>query len=38
MSELGDFLFDADALIGVDEKPLTERPDFSSWYTNAFFD
>ena len=38
MSELGDFLFDADALIGVDEKPLTERPDFSSWYINAFFD
>lgn len=38
MTELGDFLFAADALVGADGAPLAAKPDFSAWYTNRFLD
>lgn len=36
MLELGDFLYDAGALVGSDGAPLSEKPDFSTWYSNQF--
>lgn len=38
MVGLGDFLLNAGALVGPDGQPLSERPDFSSWYTNSYLD
>ncbi|ODT66974.1 MAG: hypothetical protein ABS75_25685 [Pelagibacterium sp. SCN 63-23] len=38
MSELGDFLFAAGALIGAEGEVLTEKPDISGWYTNQYVD
>ena len=38
MTELGDFLFAAGALVGADGAPLAEKPDFGAWYTNRFLD
>ena len=38
MIGLGEFLFDYGALSGPDGAPLPERPDFASWYTNAYLD
>ena len=32
----GDFLFDNKLLAGKDGKQLTQRPDWSTFYTNAF--
>lgn len=38
MNELGDFLFNAGALLDSDGATLAERPDFSTWYTNIYLD
>ena len=38
MVELGDFLFEAGALVGEDGAVLVEKPDFSAYYTNAYLD
>lgn len=38
MADLGDFLLRAGALVGADGTPLSERPDFAAWYTNAYLD
>jgi ABC-type nitrate/sulfonate/bicarbonate transport system substrate-binding protein len=38
MTELGDFLFAAGALVGPDGAPLADRPDFAGWYTNRYLD
>ena len=33
---IGAFLFDAGILRDADGSPLSERPDFSAWFTNEF--
>ena len=38
MIALGNFLFDAGALVGPEGEQLAERPNFSSWYTNSYLD
>lgn len=38
MIELGDFLFEAGALVDGEGVPLTEKPDFSGYYTNRYLD
>lgn len=38
MIELGDFLFEAGALVDADGVPLAEKPDFSTYYTNRYLD
>ena len=38
MIDLGDFLFDAGALLDSDGASLSERPDFFTWYTNIYLD
>lgn len=38
MIALGDFLFDAEALLGPDGTPLAERPDVTTWFTNRYLD
>lgn len=38
MTQLGDFLFEAGALVDGDGIPLAEKPDFSAWYSNRYLD
>ncbi len=38
MSQLGNFLFAAGALVDESGAPLSEKPDFSNWYTNRYLD
>jgi ABC-type nitrate/sulfonate/bicarbonate transport system substrate-binding protein len=38
MVGLGEFLFEAGALIGADGTALAERPDFAGYYTNRYLD
>lgn len=38
MIELGNFLFEAGAMIGADGVPLAKKPDFSTYYTNRYLD
>lgn len=38
MISLGDFLFDAGALVDPEGVPLAQRPDFSTWYSNRYLD
>lgn len=38
MTDLGDFLFDAEALVDTQGMPLPEKPNFDLWYTNLYLD
>lgn len=38
MEATANFLMEADVLVDVDGNPLTDRPDFTTYYTNAYLD
>ncbi len=38
MTDLGDFLFEAEALVDTQGAPLPEKPAFDLWFTNQYLD